>query len=93
MDVTKYDFSPDFQQFRSRTGAHNQGYIGIERAKKIALNHAGLQVSQVYFTKQKFDFEDGIPVYEIEFIYGRYEYEYEIDAVNGRILGAEREFK
>lgn len=69
----------------------NRHYIGIERAKQIALNHAGLRASRVYFTKQKFDIDDGIAIYEIEFMYGRYEYEYEIDAASGRILEWNRE--
>ena len=30
-------------------------------------------------------------VYEVEFIYSGYEYEYDIDAVSGKILGWEKE--
>ena len=38
------------------------------------------------FTKAKLDREDGIYVYEIEFYVGNYEYEYEINAVDGKIM-------
>ncbi|HCE34134.1 MAG TPA: peptidase, partial [Clostridiales bacterium] len=37
------------------------------------------------------DFDDGIYVYEVEFVSGGYEYEYEIDAKTGRILNFEKE--
>ena len=60
-------------------------YIGIEQAKSIALAHAGLG-TDVLFTKERQDFEDGRVVYEIEFYAGHVEYEYEIDAVTGTIL-------
>ena len=62
----------------------SQQYIGLEQAKSIALDHAGVG-TDVFFTKEKQDFEDGIVVYEIEFYAGQVEYEYEIDAVTGAI--------
>lgn len=54
------------------------GDIGMEKAKEIALNHAA--VSQVTFTKAKLDKEDGILVYEVEFVKDKVEYEYTIQA-------------
>lgn len=66
-------------------------YIGMDRAKAIALGHAGLSASQVRFTHTRMDREDGRMVYEIEFYEGRVEYEYEIDAATGRILDYERD--
>ena len=38
------------------------------------------------FTKARLDYEDGQPVYEIEFISATTEYDYEIDAVKGTII-------
>ncbi len=61
-------------------------YIGIDKAKKIAVNHAGLSLSNVTFSKAKLDKEDGRTVYEIEFYKGGIEYDYEIDAASGKIL-------
>ncbi len=63
----------------------------MDAAKEIALNHAGLTASQVTFTKAKLDKDDGRYIYEIEFRYNIYEYEYEIDAITGTILDFERE--
>lgn len=66
-------------------------YIGIDRAKSIALNRAGLSASQVRFTKARLDRDDGRWEYDIEFISGTWEYEFEIDAYSGTILSYERE--
>lgn len=66
-------------------------YIGMEQAKTIALNHAGLAASQVRFTHVGMDREDGRMVYEVDFRQGQVEYEYEIDASTGRILEHERD--
>lgn len=66
-------------------------YIGMDRAKTIALEHAGLTASQARFSHARMDRENGRMVYELEFRYNGVEYEYEIDAVTGRILDHERE--
>lgn len=60
-------------------------YIGVEKAKQIAVNHAGVGMSEVRFSKAKLDREDGVMMYEIEFYKGNMEYEYQIVATNGNI--------
>lgn len=45
-------------------------YIGIDRAKEIALNHAGVTSDDVRFSKAKLENDDRIPKYEIEFSTG-----------------------
>ena len=62
-------------------------YIGEARAKEIALNHAGLTAGQVTFLQLKLDWENGRQVYEVEFYSGNKEYDYEIDASTGSIVG------
>lgn len=64
-------------------------YIGMDRAKAAALDHAGLSADQVRFTHARMDREDGVMVYEVEFRQGATEYEYKIDAATGRILDHE----
>ena len=66
--------------------SEGSGFIGIDRAKEIALNHAGKSSSSVSFSKVKLDDDDGEVVYEIEFYIGSIEYDYEIDAYSGTIL-------
>ncbi len=61
-------------------------YISVDKAKSVALDHAGLTADQVTFTKAKMDTDDGYTVYDIEFYSGRTEYEYEINATSGAVI-------
>ena len=63
--------------------------ISVERAKQIAVSHAG--VSGASFTKVELDTDDGIAVYDIEFKVGNTEYDYEINAASGAIISSSLE--
>lgn len=65
--------------------------VGNAKAESVALAHAGLQKSQVKFLQCKLDIDDGVKVYEVEFYYNGYEYDYEVNAVSGKVLKAEKE--
>ena len=69
------------------------GDIGMERAKQIALSHAGLSQGSVSFVKAQLDYEDGVKVYEIEFYSGNVEYDYEINAATGAIISVDRDIE
>lgn len=71
--------------------AENYKADSMDKAKEIALNHAGLSASDVTFVKAELDYEDGVRVYEIEFWSGRTEYDYEINAESGEIVSYNRE--
>ncbi len=66
-------------------------YISSEKAKTIALQHAGLKSSSVNYIRAKLDRDDGRTVYEVEFRSGGYEYDYEIDAATGRVIGHDKD--
>ena len=75
------------------SGSNSSGnLIGTSRAKEIALAHAGLSESAVNGLKVELDREDGRQQYEVEFKAGGYEYDYEIDAVNGTILEWDKDY-
>lgn len=76
----------------STAKAGSSGYIGIDRAKSIALKHAGISAANAVFTKAKLDTDDGIRTYEIEFVSGDREYEYEINASTGELLDVSNEY-
>lgn len=63
------------------------GSVDEARAKQIALEHAGVSESDATFVMAKQEYEDGIPVYEVEFYVAStgLEYDYEIDASTGAI--------
>lgn len=60
--------------------------ISEEKAKSIAVSHAGFSEADVRFTESKLDQEDGVEVYEIEFHKDGMEYDYEINAATGDII-------
>lgn len=92
-DGTILSYDADIEGYRipSSTSTSSSGYISVERAKEIALQHAGLSSSGVNFDKAEFDHDDGRAEYEIEFHHNFREYEYTIDAASGTILEAERD--
>lgn len=83
-DIIGYDY--DVQKHSRSQQANNNNIISIDEAKKIALNHSNLNENQVSFKKAKYEFDDGIGKYEIEFYYNFKEYEYEINSSNGEII-------
>lgn len=66
-------------------------FIGTDKAKTLALKHAGLTGKSVSYKEAKLDRDDGRYVYEIEFVYEGMEYEYEVDALTGNILKSQKE--
>ena len=70
---------------QGNVSAGTQG-IDVEQAKSIATQHAGFTVAGVTFVKQKYDFDDGIAKWEIEFVVNTNKYEYEVSAANGTIV-------
>ena len=77
----------------SSTDNPSSKYIGVDKAKSIALKDAGVSASSVTFTKAKLDKDDGVAVYEIEFYSGDTEYEYEINATSGAIRERDSEHR
>lgn len=62
-----------------------------EDARQIALHHAKAEEAAVRGLQISFEFDEGIPEYDISFGYLNYEFEYEIHGISGRILSYERE--
>lgn len=70
----------------NNNNSNSNQVIGLEKAKNIALADARLKAGQVTFVKAKLEKEDGRQVYDVEFYFGQTEYDYEIDALTGKIL-------
>lgn len=86
-------FDSEVGKYSSKNVRDNKSYIGEEKAKAIAIKHAGVPANSVKYTKVSLDKDDGAEKYEIEFRYGKTEYEYEIDAVTGKIINFEKDYK
>ena len=72
-------------------GSENDSYIGIEKAKQIALSDAGTDEGKLTSFEYEMDFAYGMYLYKIEFTVDGREYEYEIHAVTGQILSVEKD--
>ncbi len=64
----------------------NSEYIGEDKAKELALNHASVKEADVAYVTCKFEIDDGLAQYDVEFYSGNKEYTYEINAKTGAIL-------
>ena len=70
--------------------ASSEGITEAE-AQAIALEHAGLTEADISRLEVRKDFDDGRQEYDVEFHVDRLEYEYEIDAVTGKILSFDKD--
>ena len=63
-------------------------FIGLEKAKQIALEDAGLDeaTQKIVFTREELSRNSGKPCYILEFYTGKCAYSYKVDAVSGDIL-------
>ena len=64
-----------------------------EEAISIALKDADLTESQVTQLKVELDYDQGRAEYEVDFLFDRWEYDYEIDAETGKILSSDKDFE
>lgn len=60
--------------------------IGLEAAKAVALDDAGLSASAVSFTTTGLDRQGDTEYYAIDFTSGDSSYQYDIDAISGRVI-------
>ena len=86
-DVEQEGGSHTTQPTQPSTGSD----IGAEKAKSIALSHAGFTASQVQRLKVEKDYDDGRLEYQVEFYAGTTEYDYTISGTDGTILKQDKE--
>ena len=69
-------------------------FIGLEKAKQIALEDAGLDeaTQKIVFTREELSRNQGKPCYILEFYTDKCAYSYKIDAVSGEIIGKKTEW-
>lgn len=65
--------------------------ISLQEARNIALSHANLDINSVVLKKCSSEIENNKLVYEIEFSYNNYEYDYKIDANTGEIINIDKD--
>ena len=70
-------------------------FIGLEKAKQIALEDAGLDeaAQKIVFTREELSRNQGKPCYILEFYTDKCAYSYKVDAVSGDILEKKIEWR
>ncbi len=68
------------------------GMITEDEALEQALKHVGIEKDQLDFMKRiELDYERGRKVYEIEFYFNGFEYEFDVDAETGKIMKCKKD--
>ena len=81
--VTEYGVQPTEEQNIT---------ITKDKARAIALNHAGLTEADVTWERSEFETERGTPEWDVDFRSGDWEYDYEIHAETGAVIKGEKEY-
>lgn len=84
----RYDDDRDDDKVSSESSS---AVITSDKAKELALAHAGINESDVDFITVELDEDDGVKVYEVDFLVGNVEYDYELRASDGAILESEKD--
>lgn len=87
-DDDKVTVKPTASQTQPSTGA---AVIGVEKAKTAAFNHAGVSASGVKVISAELERDDGVTKYDIEFVSGKWEYDYDINAYTGAVISMSKE--
>lgn len=85
--------SPSSNLSAGMAGSASSDYITEQEAKELALKNAGLAEEEVQFRKARLDYDDNRAQYDIEFLVGNEEYDYDIDATTGEILSMDRDIE
>ena len=72
------------------SGNAPEGTLTEDEAASIALEHAGLTADQVDGLRSRYEIDDRVPEFEVEFRQDRREYDYTIHAETGDILSYDR---
>lgn len=90
---TTDNMNNNMNQVQPQSSEEKKKGISLDEAKEIALKRAYLTSDEVTFTKAELDDDDdGVKNYDIEFTSKNKEYEYSINAADGKILSSKVEY-
>lgn len=92
-DIVAYDSDVEGNSLSGNTATTSASstQISQDEAKAIALKDAGMTEADVAFMETEVERDDGITQYQISFVAGQMEYEYDVDATTGSIIGKDVE--
>ena len=90
MTITSMMSMPLFAATNSKA---NNGLIDEKKAIEIVLDDAKLNQDEVTIVKSNLGFDNGVQEYEIEFLKGNKEYDYDVNAKTGEIISSDSEIE
>lgn len=91
-DDDQDDVQAEAETASSQTAtAVKENYISREAARDAALAHAGVSIDSASIEEVEFDTDDGLASYEIEFKANGFEFEYDVNAIDGSIVNFEKD--
>lgn len=91
-DGTVLDKDVERERNSEKAPEETKEYISADKAKSVAYEHAKVSAADVKFAKAELDRDDMLVHYDVEFVAGKYEYEYEINAETGKIIAFDKDF-
>ena len=96
INYTNQNSSNNGNKFNNNTSQNNLNQqtpnITEEEAKTIAFTHANLDANSVNFLKVELEHDHRTLVYEVDFVYNHYDYDYTIDAMSGEIISFDKDY-
>lgn len=90
--VLKREFDRDDDDLPPQVVVPDNG-ISQNDAKAKALAHVGVSESQISQYSIRYDFEDGVAHYAVEFRFGDYVYEVDVNVATGSIMEVDRDYE
>lgn len=92
--VSENDGAPETEMVPEAGGEAEATFIGEDAAKEAAFAHAGVEESDTTYLDCHVDYDDGrAKCYDVDFVAGDTEYEYEIDLYTGSVIKSSVEAK
>lgn len=85
-DMDPIGYQPNPSNAPSATPTPQPSYIGEEAAKRIAFERAQVAAESVFALSIRLEHDHGRAVYDVEFRANGFEYDIDVDAVNGNVL-------
>lgn len=98
LEIIRFEKEPEKQPAqitatsKEQTDRKETEKISRDKAKSIALKHAGISESIAKRLEVEYDRDDGVYKYEVTFDYNGYEYDYDINAETGKIISYDKEW-
>jgi uncharacterized membrane protein YkoI len=85
-DMDPIGYRPSETNAPAATPTPEPSYIGEETAKRIAFERAQVAAENVYALSIRLEHDHGRMVYDVEFRANGFEYDIDVDAINGNVL-------